>query len=257
MKQTLKQEVLMSLDRVRYEIKLAAKALGLTPLALLAPVGLLVLAQHVVLHQSSGHVLLASVEMLLPTAASVIVTATLAHDAAAELQLSMPRPYHTTGMLRLALISGWMACLAALTLGGMDVFRLLYVPRFAQASAPWVVALLAQLLWLAPLAWMVGVGLCLALLTTSRTASGALIGGIWLLDVLFVGTLAQTVWLRPFLLFPATLVLFPATDARRADVITYWLDTRLELLAMAAALLVVGWLLLHDTEGLLKGATEE
>lgn len=88
-------------------------------------------------------------------------------------------------------------------------------------------------------------------------ASGTALGGIWLLDILFVSIVTQTDWLHPLLLFPATLVIFPATSVSWVDVVTYWLTTRIQLLEMAAGFLLIGWLLLHDTERLLRGATEE
>ncbi|HEX9413856.1 MAG TPA: hypothetical protein VF916_10175 [Ktedonobacterales bacterium] len=247
----------MLFDRLWYEVRVAWKLFVFTPLLLLAPVGLLTMVQHFFLHQSSARLLLASAEILLPMAAGVIVATTLAHDDAIELHLSAVRPYHATSMLRLLLIAGWVACLAMLMLGALAALRLLYLPDFAASLSPVAQVLLTQLLWLAPLLWMVALGSALAVLTQQRTASGALLGGIWLLDVVFVEVLAHTAWLRPFLLFPATLLLFPATHVSLADFNTYWLNTRFELLGTAMALLPFSWLLLHDTEKLLKGATEE
>lgn len=246
----------MSLDRMHYELKLAWKMLVLAPLMLLAPLALFVVAQHFLL-QNPAHVLLAAIEMMLPLAAGVLGATTLAQDPMLELHLTAFWPYRATGMLRLLLIVVWIACLALLATGGIGALHLLYLPAFSSSVAPLIRLVLVQLVWLAPLTWMVTVGLCLGLLTRSRTASGALIGGIWLLDIVFAGVITQTGWLHPVLLFPATLVIFPASAVSRADFNTYWLSTRFELLGTALVLLALGWLLLQNTEGLLQGATDE
>jgi hypothetical protein len=39
--------------------------------------------------------------------------------------------------------------------------------------------------------------------------------------------------------------------------INLWFTNRFEVLATGAALVIIGWLLLHNTEGLLKGTSEE
>jgi len=95
--------------------------------------------------------------------------------------------------------------------------------------------------------WYVAVGLCLALLIRSRSASGALLGGIWIAEVLFKDFFAATDWLHPLFLFPTTL----------KPEINFWLTNRFELIITALVLLPLGWLLLHNTEGLLKRASEE
>jgi hypothetical protein len=107
--------------------------------------------------------------------------------------------------------------------------------------------LVGQLTWLAPLFWFVAVGLCLALLIRSRSASGALVGGIWIIETIFYGYFAYTDWLRPVFLFPTTL----------APSINFWLTDRFELLGTAMVLLPLGWLLLHNSEALLQGAAGE
>ena len=246
----------MLFDRLRHEVKLAWKTMLLAPMLAAAPVGLIAALQRV--HgENPAHVLLAGIEMLLPIAAGVMVAATVAHDDALELHLTTPRPYDRTTMLRLLVIAGWTALLAALATAAVARLGLLREPPFARLVSPLARVPLTELVWLAPLLWLVGAGLCLGMLTKSRTAGGALLGGIWLLDILSTGVIAQTSWLRPFLLFPATLVIYPASAVSRADFDTYWLNTRFGLLAMALALLPLGWLLLRNSEALLKGATEE
>ncbi|HUY78982.1 MAG TPA: hypothetical protein VMV29_19570 [Ktedonobacterales bacterium] len=244
----------ITLDRLRYEIRLARKPLLLAPLALLIIVVALVALERA-LGQSPARLLLATAEMLLPTLAGMLVAATLANDDALELHLTTLRAYPGTGALRVATLLAWFGVLSCLTLGILAASGMLSLPDFALANpARWVVA---QLVWLAPLLALAALGACLALLTKSRSASGALLGGAWLLDLIFVGAIAQTAWLRPALLFPATLVIYPATHVSRADFMTYWLTTRLDLLGAALLLFLVGWALLHNSESLLKGAIAE
>ena len=244
----------ITLDRLRYEIRLAWKPLLLAPLTLLVVVVALVALERA-LGQSPARLLLATAEMLLPTLAGVLVATTLANDDALELHLTTPRAYPGTGALRVATLLAWFGALSCLTLGLLAALGMLYLPDFARANPTrWVIA---QLVWLAPLLALAALGACLALLTKSRSASGALLGGAWLLDLIFVGVIAQTAWLRPALLFPATLVIYPATHASRVAVTTYWLTTRYELLGAALLFFLLAWALLHNSESLLKGATSE
>lgn len=62
-------------------------------------------------------------------------------------------------------------------------------------------------------------------------------------------------WLRPFSLFPTTLVYPPAVLPQQY--ITLWFTNRIEVLATGLALVGIGWLLLHNTESFLKGTSEE
>jgi len=64
-----------------------------------------------------------------------------------------------------------------------------------------------------------------------------------------------TPWLRPVLLFPTTLVIPPTVIPQYwYDV---WLSNRFELIATGLVLLPIGWLLLHNSEGLLKSMSED
>ncbi|MDQ6662024.1 MAG: hypothetical protein M3Z24_13810 [Chloroflexota bacterium] len=246
----------MSFDRLRYELKLAWKTMILVPILVLGVVGLFVLLQ-LFLHQSPAHSLLSEAEVFLPLATGVVAGAIIAQDTALELHLTMPRKYQMTGMLRLLLLLSWTACLAMLCIGSIAMLKILYMPVFTQSWLPLVQFLTIQLLWLAPLLWFIALGSCLALLTQSRTACSTLLGIIWLTDILFAQSIASTSWLRPILLFPTTLTLYPATNVSQADFKEYWLTTRFELLGTAFVVVMLSWLLLRNTERLLKGATEE
>jgi hypothetical protein len=107
--------------------------------------------------------------------------------------------------------------------------------------------LIGQLTWIAPLFWFVGLGFSLSLLIRSRSASSALLGGIWMIEAIFYGYFALTDWLKPLFLFPTTL----------APGIHFWLSNRIELFTTALALLLLDWFLLQNTEKLLQGAAGE
>jgi hypothetical protein len=91
------------------------------------------------------------------------------------------------------------------------------------------------------------VGLCIALLTRSRTASSAILAGIWIAEAVFYGYFIYTSWLQPLFLFPTTL----------APYITFWFTNRYIVLGTALVFFVLGWLLLHNTEALLQGTAGE
>ena len=114
-----------------------------------------------------------------------------------------------------------------------------------------------QLAWLAPLLWCAGLGLCIALLTQSWTGSAAMLGGIWIAEIIFKDYITLTSWLRPISLFPTTLLLFTAPGISQANFNMYWLNTRVEVLATGLILLPLGWFLLRNSERLLKGANGE
>ena len=107
--------------------------------------------------------------------------------------------------------------------------------------------LIGQLTWIAPLFWFVGVGFSLALLIRSRSASSALLGGIWMIEAILYGYFAIINWLKPLFLFPTTL----------APGISFWLSNRIELLITASVLLLLDWFMLQNTEKLLQGTAGE
>lgn len=88
-------------------------------------------------------------------------------------------------------------------------------------------------------------GICCSLLIHSRSASSALLSGIWTLEAVFYGYFALLDGLKPLFLFPTTL------DPQ----ITFWPLNRVELLGTALLLGAVGWFLLGKTEGLLRGSS--
>lgn len=239
----------MSLERVGYELQIVGKWVLLMPLlgmgcfALLAAILTMMRVDHLRIAQA----LTASLEMILPLVAGLLVATVVSHDTAIELQLTISSKYRFTVLLRISLIVGWTACVALLS--GVFIYHLKFWRIPAQLSTWHVLPqfLIGQLTWIAPLLWFVALGFCLALLIRSRSASGAVLGGIWIVEAIFYGYFALIGWLKPIFLFSTTL----------APTIDFWLPNRLELLGIALTFLITGWLLLYNTEALLQGVAGE
>jgi hypothetical protein len=187
-------------------------------------------------------------EMFLPIITGGIVATSATQDPALEIQLTMPRKYHNTSIFRLAVIVLWSIAIGLLVAIIPSVLHLTFVPDQLKKSSALVQFLGLQYSWIATTVWFVAVALVASLLTRNRSASIAILGAIWIVQVLFMAHLVETTsWLQPLFLFP-TIV---------APQINFWTTNRLEVLLTGLVLLPVGWWLLHNTEGLLKGASEE
>lgn len=237
----------MDRQLLRYELRLLGPKVILPPLLVIVLFGALAVLLHI-LGVNTSHALMASQEMFLPLAMGAIVAATGLHDPALELQLTMPTSYRRTAMYRFLLVLIWAACVSFLTNTILFSSKLGYQPQQIQSWAVGWQFLVGQLIWLAPLLWFMSVGFCITILTHSISASGAVLGGIWILQALFIKNLLETnAWLQSFVLFPTTLM----PDA------PFWLTNRLELLAVAIFLIPINWLLLRNSESLLKSVTAE
>src|SRR5712692_5875147 len=239
----------MFLDRLKYELQLMGKKVILTPILVMVGFALFAEMLYLVFHSNPARFLSGGLEMILPVAAGVLVATVVTQDPVLELHLTLPRKYHLTAMRRLLLIVGWTIGIALVSSALILALKLGYLPRPIHSWSGFQQSLAAQLTWLAPLFWFVGVGLCFALLTHSRTASGALLAGIWIAEVVFKDYIFITAWLRPVGLFPTTLV-FPQVPVPQVYIDMWWAN-RFEVLGTGLVLLLVGWLLLRDTEGLL------
>ncbi|MBO0778463.1 MAG: hypothetical protein J2P37_06495 [Ktedonobacteraceae bacterium] len=246
----------MIFDRLRYEIKLMGKRFFLTPIVMLLGAALLAFLL-VYIKTDPARFLLALPEILLPLAAGMITCTVTTQDPALELHLTMPRRYYWTSTLRLVLVFLWIGCAALLAINVLAPLKLLYPPSFVFTWPPVVQWLTLQMVWLAPMLWFMAVGLCAALIIQSRAGSSTLLAAVWVLEIFYKDFFGSSPWLRPFSLFPSTLLIWPATNASLAQFTTYWLISRFEVLGTALVLLPVGWLLLRSTERLLKGATQE
>ncbi|HXR66508.1 MAG TPA: hypothetical protein VN729_11325 [Ktedonobacteraceae bacterium] len=238
----------MSLDRLRYELRLLGKPVFLTPLLVVSGFALfMALVNRGVTPYTMARALGASLEMLLPMAAGVVVATIATHDRAIELQLTMPRSYHRTANARFLFILLWSALIALLTSALLLTLNHWRLPtQIVHWGQPWQF-LTWQLTWLSSMLWLVAFGLVLSLLLRSRSASGALIGVFAIMQVMFHSGFDEIVFLHPVYLFPLTFT----PDAN------YWLTNRVELLGTAAVLLVLAWFLLRKSELLLLHAPGE
>ena len=222
---------LLSPVRVRYEVRILGPLLFLVPLALaLAFAGMTVLLfVGNVVHSFISNLLMAALEACLPLTIGIVLATVAVQDSALELLLTLPATYRGTLFLRVTLLLGWTLLVELLAT------LILY------ALLPWVPVqplFAGQLAWLAPSLWLAGAGIFFSLLLRSRASSGALLGCIWLFQLVFHGYFAQTGWTQPWFLF-ATL--FTPTAS-------FWLSNRLELLATALLLLAAAWWFLRNPE---------
>ena len=222
---------LLSLDHLRYEIRILGPLLFLIPLALAVAFAGMAAMLFVgnVMHSFIAQLLIAALEACLPLAIGIVLSTVAVQDASLELLLTMPATYRGILFLRFALLLGWTLLVE------LCATLVLYL------LLPWVPGeplLVGQLAWLAPSLWLAGAGILLALLLRSRASSGALLGCIWLFQLTFHGYFAQHNWMQPWFLF-ATL--FNPGAA-------FWLANRLELIATALILLVAAWWFLRNPE---------
>ena len=239
----------MTQDRIWYELRIMGKWVILIPPLIILTFALLgeILTIMQVGHLRISQVLTASLEMVLPLAACLLTTTIVSYDSAIELQMTMPKTYRITAFVRLSLIIAWTSCLALFSSVLVYHLRFWRVPSQVETWKVLPQFLIGQLTWIAPLFWFVGVGFSLALLIRSRSASSALLGGIWMIEAILYGYFAIINWLKPLFLFPTTL----------APGISFWLSNRIELLITALILLLLDWLMLQNSEKLLQGTAGE
>ena len=236
----------MIFDRLRYELRLLGKPVFLTPILVVIGFALLLAIANrnvTLVARSMG----ATLEVLLPMAAGVVVATVATYDRALELQLTMPRKYHRTANMRFLFILLWSALVSLLTSFLLYTFNYWRLPvQIANWSQPWQF-LTWQLTWLSSTFWLVALGLVLSLLMRSRSAGGTLICALSVAELFFHDYFISNAMLHPIYLFPLTF----SPDA------SYWLANRIELLGTAAVLLALAWFLLRLPELLLARAPGE
>ncbi len=183
-------------------------------------------------HDSLMRVLVAWVEVGLPLAAGVGATSLVGRDPAVELQLALPTRYRATVLRRFAVTLGWPVLLA---LAGTVVLLATGWWPAARTGAE------SLLVWAAPLCVLAALGVFLAVWLRSAAAASGLIGGIWLVEIVFAGLFTSPTVLRVLYLFPTT----------RLPDMADWATNRAVLLATAAALLAATFGLLSRPHRLL------
>jgi hypothetical protein len=242
------------LERAGYELRLMGSRAILPPLITAA--GYIPLAWLLTYLKTPPQRFLESgPEMLIPMIAGMFAGTLACYDPALELQLTLPALYRRTGMLRILLMLSWGGLIACLFISSLFGLKQDYMLQPPQPQPPLLALLVRQLVWLGPLLWCTGSAICVSLLMRSRIAGAALLGGIWITEILFKDLLAGVVWLRPVLLFPTTLVTPPTTVPEA--LYAMWLTNRVEVLTTGLVLILLAWLLLHRPESLLQAVHEE
>ncbi|GHO59395.1 hypothetical protein [Ktedonobacter robiniae] len=244
----------MSLDRLRYELKLMGGKVTLTPIVSMLSFGLLsLLLIYLRNNDVLPRFLMGGLEMILPLAAGIITVMLTSYDQAIEIQLTVPRLYHLTVLRRLLLLLGWCILVGLFTSLIIATVNLSLL-HLDLGSWPLVLSfLLAQLGWVAPLAWFVCAGFCLGALLRNWVAGTTVLSAIWLLEIVFKDYLKATDWLHSIFFFATTLT---PIELVTASTFGAWLTARWQMCAIAAALLFIGWLLTHNTEAVLKSSSE-
>jgi hypothetical protein len=224
------------LTALRYEVRVLGPALFAVPvLAALSLSGLVgVLAVRNVSHDFLPQLVTGILEALLPLTAGVVLATVAAHDPAIELQLTLPTLYRFTAGQRFALLLGWTLLVEAVVATALHL-----ILPWAQVKhgAGYI------LLWLAPTLWLAAAGALLALLMRSRATAGALLGSIWVAQLVFHGYFALSGWTQPWFLF-ATLF---------APGAAFWPTNRVELILIALALSLGVWAFLLNSEWRFRG----
>ncbi|BCL77892.1 hypothetical protein ccbrp13_03570 [Ktedonobacteria bacterium brp13] len=230
-------------NKLRYDIRVLGLAVIAAPALLLLGI-FLFMGLLLIMGVDPTRLFMAGLEILLPVAMSLIIATVCTQDSTLEIQLTFPRTFAATVVRRVLLALGSAGLVAFIT----TLLLVLLRPDVqAQEISHWplILTLLGdQLIWLAPLLWFTALGLFITLLTNSRTASSSLLASIWLIEVLFVkGLIPTNSWLRPLYLFATTL----------QPTISFWLSSRIEILATALVFFGLSWLLLRNREHVLKG----
>jgi len=173
---------------------------------------------------------IAGIEGAVPLVAGIGAAWITTQDSALELQLSLPVPYRLTVWRRMALLLIWSALIEVLAV----ILVVVFWPWMLPVGSP----VEYLLVWLAPLLWFTAWGAGLALALRNRVASVALLGVVWVAELLFHETLATHGWTQAVFVF-ATMF-----DAGTS----FWGTNRAELVGTAVFLLFAIWWYLGNSE---------
>ncbi|HKD75932.1 MAG TPA: hypothetical protein VKB76_10565, partial [Ktedonobacterales bacterium] len=189
-------------------------------------------------HHEVAHELLALLEFGLTPVAGFGAASIVTGDPARELHMTLMTPYPATISLRGLALLLWSSLIAVLA---AVIIRL---------AGYWIVvqsAPLNQLLWLAPMVGMAGLGAALALLLRNRSAAIAVLGVVWFGSFFLRPQLIQDSHFRYIYLF----LTFDTVQGGLAYNAGFWLANRLILIGLGLALALVAVLLLRRNETLL------
>ncbi len=220
----------------QYEVRVVGTVALLAPAVVLGCVALFVGVMAIAGADAAafGKVLTRTTELFFPLVMGMVTAQVIGADVGIEWQLTLPTPYRGTVLRRLGLLLVWAAIVALLDAVCVKLAGRWIVPEeFA----------IAQLTWLSPLLAFSALGALLALLLRNRSASAALVGGVWITALVLHTTLLAHGWARPW--FP-----FATTYAAGAD---FWLANRLTLIGIACVLAGGAAALLGRSEALLIG----
>ncbi len=216
---------------LRYEIRIIGPLLFIVPL--LVAVGLTGFATLLDLRHVSrdfiAQLVIATLEACLPLTAGILLSTAAPHDDAIEVQLALARAYRFTALSRFALLLCWTLLVEALAVLAL------------RGALPWAFSgphMTQPLTWLAPMLWLATSGALLALLLRSRSSSVAILGCIWVCQLIFHGYFASYGWMQPWFLFAT--VFTPQAP--------FWLANRIELIVTAVGFALLAWGYLHNTE---------
>jgi hypothetical protein len=173
---------------------------------------------------------MAGIEGAVPLVAGIGAAWITSQDSALELHLSLPVPYRQTVRRRVALFLIWSALIEMLAVTVVAKFWPWMFPKGSQAEY--------LLAWLVPLLWFTAWGAGLALALRNRMASVALLGVVWVVELLFHEMVASYGWSQAIFVF-ATMF-----DAGTS----FWVTNRVELLGTAVILLFAIWWYLGNSE---------
>lgn len=227
----------------RHEVRRAGPAALLAPPAVALFVVAIAVDSALRLHEpapTTGLILQNLLELGLPLAAGIGAASLIGRDPAVELQLTLPTAYRATILRRLVAGTGWVAVVAlTVALGAVATG---WWDRWPGAHPP----LAGQLTWLAPTAFLAGLGLLIAVLAGGSALAAAVVAMLWTFHLAAAGPLQDHQWSRPLFLF-ATTRGGPELD---------WTANRLTLLAAGTAMTGAAWLLLRRPVRLLTKETE-
>ena len=142
---------------------------------------------------SAGQAAGAFLAIVLPLMAGILAASCVLDDPALELQLAAPRRARRMLLERLAMLAG---ILAAAALSYQVVMAAVGIDLAAYGDLA-----RRQILWLVPLACMLGLGSVAGLGAAQSTAGVLAVGVVWILQVLAHGPIMASAWARYLFLF--------------------------------------------------------